>query len=123
VEVVVSKKKGFQQDIRLLRGDELAQHLVNLNGHQRRLRVIYFEPYWLAMIIFTLPFLSMIGILKSVFWLGWLGLLFETILWVYFGFKHRDISAYPGLEIWWRQFMRHTLMVNGRPGGDHSRPL
>ena len=112
-----------EKDIRLLRGDALAQRLMRFNGHQKPVRLLkFFQPLWLALIVIPIPFMNMLPFLKGVLLLGILGLLFEISLWVYYSITRRNIRAYPGLGVWWQQLQRKTIMVNGRPGSDHSLP-
>lgn len=119
----MSNEKKSKEQLRLLRGDELAKNLVHFNGHQKKLRIAkFFEPIWLAMVIIPMPFMTMLPILKSIIIIGLIGIAFEMGLIVYFMIKHKRVDAYPGLDILWSQLVKRTLMVNGRPGSDHSKP-
>ncbi|CAM3787443.1 hypothetical protein VRRI112168_00450 [Vreelandella rituensis] len=115
------KKQTNKTDLRQLRGDALARHVVRLNGHQRPLRFIIFEPYWMGMIFLPIPFLAMIPFLKSVLMIGLLGLCFEASLWVIYAIRNKRLDTYPGLVPWWNRFVRRSFMSQGRPGSRHSR--
>lgn len=116
------KKNDNGADLRRLRGNDLAQHLVRLNGHQKPVKVVVFEPIWFAMLLLPLPFVTMMPLFQAIFWGGLLGLLFESALWTMYAIKKGDIFAYPGMRTWWLQFQRRTILINGRPGISSSRP-
>lgn len=114
--------KGMSLDLRHLRGDELAQHLVALNGHQRPLRFLIFEPYWAPMLILPIPFMSMLPFLKTVGAAALIGIAFEAALWCFYAIRHKSPTAYPGLHVAVRIFLRTYLTPTGRPGSPISRP-
>lgn len=115
-------EKETGPDLRHLRGDDLAQHMMSLNGHQKPLRFLIFEPYWAPLLILPIPLMNMLPILKSVGVIGLLGVLFEVALWIYYSIHHKSVKAYPGLHAAIRIFMRTYLTPTGRPGSPLGRP-
>lgn len=115
-------KQDNEPDLRHLRGDDLAQHMVRLNGHQQPLRFLLFQPYWAPMLILPIPFMGMMPMLKSVALVAALGVLLEIGLWGYYSIRHQSIKAYPGLHTVLRIFIRTYLSPTGRPGSPMGRP-
>lgn len=112
---------GNEAKLRQLRGSDLAAEIVHLNGHQKPIKFMIFEPYWAGMLVLPLPFIQMIPFLQSVMLLGLLGLLFEIALWMGYSVKEKSIKAYPGLPTWYARTVRRSVMPHGRPGSPHAR--
>lgn len=106
---------------RNLRGNPLARQIQNLNGHQRELKFVFFEPAWCFM-LFSGALSGLIPILSKVALLGLLGAMFEFCIWLGYFIRTRNIHAYPGLKSWLSIKVRRKLMPLGRSAGNLSKP-